>query len=114
MDQNILKVKTEVPAKSIWVFGTTMLNGNTVGVYNPKGCEIELQEGDQILACSPITINLSGIMECNIVQITWNFISERFQNPETINEPVYFMSMDMIFHMGLDPDGDMIYFRKVD
>lgn len=114
MDQNILKVKTEVPAKNIWIFGTSMLKGNTVGVYNPKGCDIELQKGDQILAFSPLTINTAGIMECNVVEITWNFISRRFQNPETINEPVYFISMEMGFHMGIDLDGDMIYFRKVD
>lgn len=114
MDQNISKVKTEVPAKSIWIFGTDMLKGNTVGVYNPKGCNIELQKGDQILACSPLTLNTAGIMECNVVEISWNFISRRFQNPETINEPVYFMSMDMCFHMGLEHDGDQLYFRKVD
>jgi hypothetical protein len=113
LDPNISKVKIDVPAKSIWIFGTNMLKGNTLGVYNPKGCNVELQEGDQILACSPLTLNLSGIMECNVVEIPWNFISRRFQNPETINEPVYFMSMDMCFHMALEHDGDMLYFRKV-
>lgn len=114
MDQNISKVKTEVPTKSIWIFGTNMLKGNTVGVYNPKGCDVELEPGDQILAYAPLTLNIAGIVECNIVQISWEFVSRQFENPETINQPIYFMSMDMIFHMGLDHDGDRILFRKVD
>lgn len=117
-----MNTKNEQPMKQIIENGTLIycyeseyVKGNTIAVYNPRGCDVVVTPGDNVLAVHHPQISPSGdIMECGVVALDYNFVAKGFMNPENIDQPIYYVSKEITNHFGLDWDGDHLHICKGD